>query len=70
MYTQTDLESVQNAIIELAQGARVVKFITQGKTTEYSETDLASLKKLRDEISRELRVSSKSFIRTRTRKGL
>ena len=72
MYTSVDLDSVQKAIIELAEGARVVRFMSQGKTVEYSDTDLASLKKLRNEIRQELSSVSgrKLFFRTKTSKGL
>ncbi len=61
---RNDLESelranyltVRSAIIELATGARVVRLTINGKSTEYGQTDIATLRIIRDELAEELRI--------------
>ena len=71
-YTQTDLESVEQAIIALASGERVVAVEIDDKRIEYSRADLDKLRKLRLEIMSELQSASgrKRFVLTTTSKGL
>jgi hypothetical protein len=71
-YTQSDLESVEAAIVALASGQRVVAVTIDGVTVQYGQADLDKLRALRLEIQRELRFSAgrPSFYLTRTSKGL
>ena len=54
MYTQTNLEEIELAILSLAQGKRVVSISMNGRTVAYGPADIASLKSLRKEIKTEL----------------
>jgi len=54
MYTQTNLEEIEIAILSLAQGRRVVSISMNGRTVAYGPTDIASLKSLRKEIKTDL----------------
>jgi len=54
MYTQTNLEEIELAILSLAQGRRVVSISMNGRTVAYGPTDIASLKSLRKEIKTDL----------------
>ena len=54
MYTKNNLDDIEQAILSLAQGRRVVSISMNGRTVAYGPTDLASLKQLRDEIKTEL----------------
>jgi len=71
-YSQTDLESVQAALLKLATGERVVSVTMEGKTIEYSRADLDKLESLRNNIVSEIKQSSNkpSCILTKTSKGL
>jgi len=54
MYTQTNLEEIEIAILSLAQGKRVVSISMNGRTVAYGPADIMSLKSLRKEIRSEL----------------
>lgn len=71
-YTYADLISVQNAIIALATGQRVVSVSIGIRTITYVQAQLSELRALRDEIAAELRASGggSQFILTQTEKGL
>lgn len=72
MYTQTDLTNVQNAILALATGERVVSVSIAGQTVEYQSVNLPKLRELRAEIQSELQSASGNsrFVLTSTSKGL
>lgn len=71
-YTQADLDSINQAIIDLATGKRSTRITIDGYTKEYQTADLSELKALKSEI--ESVVSSPSvrprFVRVSTYKGL
>jgi len=71
-YTQSDLTSIEIALIDLARGNRVVKVVVEGKVCEYGQADIDQLRALRAEISAELKAASgkTGLIYTTTRKGL
>lgn len=70
-YTSENLTAVENAIIALATGARVVKVTLNNKTIEYSEASLPQLKKLKAEITADLSTSTRPRLtRISTSKGL
>lgn len=71
-YTETDLENVKNAILELATGKRVVEVSIGGNSTRYANTDIDALKSLLSEIRAELQSASgrHRFVLTATSKGL
>ena len=71
-YTQTDLDNILAAKVELATGKRVVRVTVAGKTTEYAETELAELTKLQTEVEASISSSTtnKKFFLTQTHKGL
>ena len=71
-YSQADLASVQTALLKLATGERVVSVSIDGKTIEYSRTDLDKLESLRNNIVSEINQTAKnsSCILIKTSKGL
>jgi hypothetical protein len=70
-FTQTDLDAVKEAIIDLASGQRVVSVSIAGKTIQYGIADLNQLKALRKEIQSEIQALSgiKRYYHVRTSKG-
>lgn len=70
-YSSTDLNNVENAIVNLATGARVQSVNLGGKTIEYGRADMEKLEKLRGRIILELRRNTTTnCIIMRTSKGL
>ena len=71
-YTQADQDAVQNAIVELATGRRVVRLTFGGKTTEFHQTDIDKLRSLLSEITADVSAAGggAQFYLTRTSKGL
>ncbi|WP_319557913.1 gpW family head-tail joining protein [Thiomicrorhabdus sp.] len=72
-YTQTDLESIQQAILELATGQRVTEAQIDGQRIKYAEADLPMLKQLRSEIQTALMLDrrlGKQYRLTQSSKGL
>ena len=73
-YTQADLTNIQNAIVALAKGERVVSVSTSnGKSITYGQSQLKDLQALRDSIRTELDNSSSTtrrFVLIQTDKGL
>jgi hypothetical protein len=57
-YTQTDLDSVQAAVLVLAAGERVVRVSVADLVVEYNQSRLSDLKALRSEIRAELSAVS------------
>ena len=53
-YTQTDLDTITQAIIYLGAGRRRVRATVAGNTVEYAAADLPQLRSLRQEIQQEL----------------
>lgn len=53
-YTREDLKAVKRAIIELAEGQRVVTVSTAGRTVQYAATDLDKLQALERRIESQL----------------
>ena len=74
MFTQTDLENVERAIVALATGKRVVQVRVDDQVIEYAQADLEDLKALKKEISQVLMTNASSgpvrFVRTVSRKGV
>jgi hypothetical protein len=71
-YTQSDLDNIQAALVELATGKRRVRVSMGGKLIEYGQVDIQSLKNLRSEISTEIEAATgvSSFYLTTTKKRL
>jgi len=72
-YTQTDLDNINNAILELAKGERVVRITySDGKTVEYQPAKLSTLQSIAATVQGQInRTSGKpSFFRASTSKGL
>lgn len=72
-YTQTDLENIQRAILDLATGERVTEIRVDGILTRYAEADLPALKQLRSEIQASLTQTNllgKQYRLIQTSKGL
>ena len=57
-YTQQNLIDVEQAIVDLAKGKRVVRVIIEGKSIEYSQANIDELKNLRAEIKAELQAAA------------
>lgn len=71
MYTQADLDKIQQAIIDLATGKRVVRLTIGSHATEFGVADLAHLRALQKEIAAELNVgASPACWRISASKGL
>ena len=71
-YTQSDLESVQAAIVALATGQRVFSLTIDGVAIQYGQADLDKLRALSVEMERSLRsfTGRPSFYLTTSSKGL
>lgn len=57
-YTQTDLNNVERAIIDLATNRRPVKFVIDGEVVQYNIVELPQLRVLRNEIASELEAAN------------
>ena len=68
-YTQSDLESVEAAIIQLATGNRVAEYSIGKRSVTRKISELPQLRALRKEIMTELNASSYRAYRTKTSKG-
>jgi hypothetical protein len=55
-HTQSDLESVEAAIVALAACQRVIDVVINGVGVQYGRLDLDEMRALRAEIQRELRA--------------
>ncbi len=53
---RADYLAIRAAIIELATGQRTVRLTINGKTAEYGQVDISTLRTLRDELADELRA--------------
>jgi hypothetical protein len=53
-FTQTDLETIETAIMKLTAGQKAVDVTIRGKSIRYVETSLDQLQTLRVQIQREL----------------
>lgn len=72
-YTQTDLDNIQQTILDLATGQRVTEVQLDGQRIKYAEADLPMLKQLRTEIQSALSGSNgfgKQYQLTQKSKGL
>ena len=71
-FTQTDLETIESAIVALASGQRVVSAEIDGNKVEWNRADLDKLRQLRKEIMAELQSAAarRRFVLTSTSKGL
>lgn len=72
-YTQTDLEQVRKALLDLATGQMVGRVTKDGRTVEFRATQIGELKAMERDIMTELNPSLKTRTRTRqviTSKGL
>ena len=56
-YTSEDLSSIEEGLLKLARGERVVSVTIGDKTVRYSEADISQLRSLRNEIKAELQSS-------------
>ncbi|BBO92060.1 hypothetical protein [Desulfosarcina ovata] len=69
-----DYISARTAVMDLAKGQSVVRLTIAGKTIEYSQSDFATLRTLRDELLVELRqllgTTANRVFRAKTSKGL
>jgi len=57
-YTATDLANVQEALIKLATGKRVVSYTIAGRTVTYNQAQIKEVQALRDEIRAEVENTS------------
>jgi len=72
-YTVAELESVKQAIVQLASGARVASVTKNGRTVQYSAVDMADLRDLERDMAASIAGASRRRSRTRmtrTSKGL
>ena len=71
-YTAADLANIEEAIVKLAMGARVVRVTIGDKLIEYGQAQLPELQELRDQMKNEMQAASgrKQFVLTKTSKGL
>ena len=71
-YTESDLELVRKAILDLATGKRAVSVRLGDVTVEFGRADMDKLRKLEAHIISEIQTAAgrKHFILTTTSKGL
>jgi len=71
-YTETDLQSVQQAILALASGKRVASVRIGDTKVEYGQVDLEKLRRLEAQIRSDIQAAAgrKRFVLTATSKGL
>ena len=71
-FNETDKAAVEQAIRDLATGQRLVRITVNGKTMEYGQAEMSSLRGLLSQIAEELAFCepAPSYILTRTVKGL
>lgn len=56
-YTQTDLDNIEKAIIDLATNRRPVRFVLEGEVVEYGIVNLPQLRALRNEVAAEISLA-------------
>lgn len=66
-FTATDLTNIEEAIIKLGRGTRVVECSIDGDIVQYHRTDLKSMLSLRDQIRAEIASAASTSTRGRTR---
>lgn len=71
-FTSANLTTVEEAILALASGQRIVSFTIGDRTFTYGQAQLNDLRALRDEIKSEVGAAagSANYILTSTSKGL
>lgn len=57
-FTSTDLANIEEAMIKLAVGKRVVSVDVAGKTRQFQSVDLNKLQKLRDIVKADVNSAS------------
>lgn len=74
MFTQKDLESIEQALLKLALGEKVVSIsrttAVGSQTITFNQTQIADLERLRAQIKRQLNKSNSDYIKVTTSKGL
>ncbi|MBU0994874.1 MAG: gpW family protein [Proteobacteria bacterium] len=68
-YTQTDIDNVKNALMDLVNGKKIVRVSVMGQVIEYGSTQLKELRDLLSEIESST-GTKRRFILTSTTKGL
>ncbi len=69
-YTTEDLDAVDEAILKLVKGERIVRVsMSEGRSVEYAQADLRKLREIRAEIA-PLVTGRPRYLLTTTRKGL
>lgn len=71
-FTQTQLDKIETAILDLVTGQQVARVTLRGRTVEYVQADLPQLRALRDEVRNEINRGKKksTYILGVSRKGL
>ena len=71
-FTENDLLVVDQAMLKLGTGSRVVSFTVAGKHMEFGQADISELITLRNLIIQDVSATQTqpSYILTRTSKGL
>lgn len=62
LFTQTDLDNVRQAYLDLITGSRVVQVTLNGKMTEFAKVNLSDLKTVLAEIEKSVSGKSRSYI--------
>jgi len=73
-YTADELAKVQQAIVDLAQGKRIVSVMANGKNIQYGQSQIKDLEELRNAMQLEINQAStttqRRFVLTQSSKGL
>jgi len=73
-YTQAELDKVQQALVDLAQGKRIVSVLANGKNIAYGQAQIKDLETLRNAMQLEINQTSTTknqrFVLTQSSKGL
>lgn len=64
-YTQTDLDNIDQALLDFALGKRVGRITINGHTVEYAETSVEQLQKIRDIVALDLHPTYSPRVSTR-----
>ncbi len=70
MYTVDNLNKIEEAILKLQSGERVVQVAHEGYSVKYAEVDLSDLIKLRDKIKSETLPRKSKLIQIISHKGI
>jgi hypothetical protein len=74
LYSRTDLENIEKALLQLTLGEKVVSFSRStaagSQTVTFNQTQIADLERLRAQIKRQLNNGKLDYLKVTSSKGL